>query len=281
MKSRRLGIGLLGLTAALLCPGNAQAGNGTVDPNGDITLNVHFTVPPLPDHVTQLEEQMTRANSILCDATDGKLRIKTVNVSIADGKEDSADIIWYPQGGRAFSTGNLGSGRVTVYRYGGTNSSMRGDVIAHELGHHILGLGDSYSMQRESWTCASGPSFDGELFQGRGNYFDRQLPGPDTERNHSIMQQAGAQVCARPTDGMSPGKINPMEFGDRGCLTDADCSGAFDVCPVRPMLMSELSAVNPDPVRGTGVNSCPAPLAGTEIAIRGRVELRPRRGRRR
>lgn len=143
--------------------------------------------------------------------------------------------VWlFPQGGRSFA--NILGGHVTLFREGSGYSS---GTIAHEFGHQLIGLGDSYREDiRLNLGCGMGPNFD---------------PGTFTATSNTIMQDAGS-ICRLP-DGRSLGELNPMwgsacdgTFGPLGCGTCTACAGLPSPpadtslrCDAAPLFASEFS----------------------------------------
>lgn len=218
---------------------------GTMN-NGLMEIGVTFLYPPTAAQLTSVKQQIQKASQILCDATDGQVRIKKAWLAEGGGAQDQGDIWIWPQGGRSgvsfyYSGAGLGTSgsHIDIFQDG-----IRGDIIAHELGHHAFGLGDQYDEQsRFGGACGIGPGFDAGW----------------NERAHSIMQQIGAQVCAV-ADPANPGLF--VGAGG-GCLTNADCA-AGQTCEA--VLMSELNvASNFDPLRGDN-NGCPAACTATDCS---------------
>ena len=135
---------------------------GRIDAAGNIDLVVN--VPRRPNgfqaqHTqTLMQQQFIGANQILCDATDGELRIRSVRQNFGAAGRRAADVWWVDRtGGRAhadLAPAKAGTpvtrfgtdwGHATVY--GGfwerpfdpvhrrAAVSMRSDILAHELGH--------------------------------------------------------------------------------------------------------------------------------------------------
>lgn len=256
---------LIALVALLLLtmgdPRSSWAASGSVDPDsGEMELNFHFRFPPSDQDIALVEEQAQRASELLCDASDGQMRIGKVNLMAGGASEPAGDIWYYPPGGLSRSA-SLGGGldqpqgRVHLTNGGleadGTpnpnGSGLRADVFAHELGHLVFGLLDQYDEQRRFGSaCGIGRSHE---------------TAGQTESSHSLMQQSGRQVCVTASD----------EQTARGCFGDADCK-AGESCPL-PLLSSELNVPeNYDLVRGDEVlaaDTCPAVEPGEVLAIRG------------
>jgi len=244
---------MLLLTLAVLAAGEAHAGAGKMDSDGTMDVEVFVRFPPTPAQLTVLKTQLQQASRILCDATDGQIRIQNARITGGGPAEEDGDIWVFAEPGRSgvsyFANGkNLGTrGRAIALFADG----VRGDVIAHELAHHAFGLGDEYDEQRR-WggPCGIGPGFD--------SFYD--------ERNHSIMQQIGTQMCVGPNYPPFNPRIGLTAFQD--CLGDGDCQ-AGNTC--RSVLMSELTvASNHDPKRGIGI--CPLPRATTHVVVRAQLD---------
>lgn len=309
-----------------ITPGNAAVTGDCDDPRtpdeeicrageraGDLRLEVNFRAPPLQPDFDQLVDQMKRGNKVLCDATDGQVRIRNVHVTVGESKQENGDIWWFPNKGRARTThGHLGhsDSHVEVFLYGWEpprdttitppralpETFMRGDVIAHELGHLVLGLFDEYSDPKP---CGGGPGFDQNL-QGEAGFrifgpsrWERPLPGPDSERSHTLMQNSGFQACARASDLFPPAFVKPGVWDFPMCLSAADCVGDpsdpsrnnwgfdppggrsdFSECPELPLLTTELATQqNYDLFRASfdqgsqGAPSCPGPKEARELVV--------------
>ncbi len=230
-----------------ISPGAAFAGGGSVDAAGGLDLNFHFRFVPTANDITTVQDQVRRVSRMLCDATEGRMRIDEVRLSAGGASEPAGDVWYFPPGALSRS----GSSGLPVHNEGNrislTYGAIRADVLLHELGHLVLGLGDQYDEQRRfGGPCGIGRSFD---------------PGSTDEQNHTIMQQSGYQQC-RTGGGV---------FTGVGCLRDADCN-AGETCPLSP-LMSEFSvAANFDLLRGDSVlppNTCPPPRPGDRLDLRG------------
>lgn len=287
----------------------AQAGDGSIDKDGNVDLTVSVRAPAGPDQLDLMQEQLTIANRVICDATDGQVRLRTITLTQGDSQQKRSDIWWFPNDSRAHSGGVLGHGTDHIEVFGGfaddnapvgvrTRTTMRGDVLAHEMGHLVLGLGDSYNGQTEKDGCGFGPCFDGagQAHRNRPANFSGIDPSTgtpvppelDTELNHTIMQEVGQQVCRRPGNGPAPFDDNPQFFVNQFCLEDDDCTlppfpesvfgtvtgvpngygtPIYTECSPLPPQASELSvSLNFDPLRETG-SACPQPQPGTELVI--------------
>lgn len=227
----------------------ALSGDGRViatPEGGELEFNVHFRFPPTVAHLDELEDWIQRGSVILCDATEGALRIGSTRLSTGGLSEGAADFWYYFGGaGRGHSSGapiHEPNRRFYLDR----DSSQGGAVIAHELGHLLLGLGDQYDEQRRfGRACGIGPSFD---------------DGAADERNHTLMQ-AGLQrpEACTPTGAGAPSGAT--------CYRDADCP-AGEICPLPPFSTELSVAANFDLLRGDNV-ICPANRAGNELVIDG------------
>jgi hypothetical protein len=231
-------------------PELAAAAGGSVDSaTGDVHVNFHFLFPPQAAEIDRVKEQSERASRLLCDATEGQMRIGSMRLTAGGAAESAGDVWYYPNGAvnRSRSGGAPihNNGNRTYLAYG----SIRSDVHAHEFGHLVFGLGDQYDEQRRfGGACGQGPAFD---------------EGATDERNHTLMQQQGFQRCV--TAG--------GERTANACYTDADC-GAGETCPL-PDLSSELAVEsNSDLLIGDEAldeDTCPESRSGSVISVGGYV----------
>lgn len=261
-------IGLAGSLFALGAPQPAKA--GSLDAAGNLSLEVNVQFPVSAAQRLVIQEQFERAQLQLCDATEGAVKIKQVRFTYGSENEESADIWWFNQPGRAYVRSRLEkNGKVVLFR-----SSISGDVIAHELGHLVLDLRDAYDEQERSGACGIGPSIE--------------LPGSTLTSitldavNNTMMQQADKQYCVNNANRTHGDLGNPY-LTPSECLTDADCAGftnrAYASNPSDPStarytrcsrapLSSELTvARNNDLIRGSGATQCPGPLAPNLLRI--------------
>ena len=156
---------ILSLLASLLAATALQAGDGRLNPDGTLDLQVNFRFPPITAQIEAVREQMRRANDTICDATDGQVRFGRIRLTAGGTDEDRANLWVYAEPGRSglsyyasgASLGTLGH-HITLF-----NDGIDGEVIAHELGHHAFGIGDEYA-ERQRWglgdPCGIGPTFD-------------------------------------------------------------------------------------------------------------------------
>jgi hypothetical protein len=73
MKEQRYIIITIILSLIALVPvRQVWAGEGRVDTDGTIDLEVNFRYPPTAAQITTVKEQVQRASAILCDTTDGR-----------------------------------------------------------------------------------------------------------------------------------------------------------------------------------------------------------------
>jgi hypothetical protein len=233
----------IALATAFGAAGAAWAGQGSIDSSqGTVDLEFNFRFVPTPSQLASAREQLQRTSGIFCDALDGQLRIGKVTLTAGGQREDQADFWFYAEPGRS-GVGNFADGsslvtpgnHITLY-----SSALAADVMTHELGHYILGLGEQYTEQRRYGSgCGIGPGFEG------GAVLD--------EQNHSIMEQTGTQRCATAA----------LTGSLRGCLVDTDCTVAGETC--RAVLMSEMSVPsNHDLLQG---NECRGPAATTQSEL--------------
>ncbi len=241
MRRRIISSGLA-LVTGFGAAGSAWAGQGVIDSSqGTVDLEFNFRFPPTPGQLTSAREQLQNASAVLCDALEGQLRIGKVTFTAGGPRQDQADFWFHPEPGRSSAPiFRDGSSLITPGQHITLLASgLQGDVLAHELGHYMLGLGDQYDEQRR-WGggCGQGPGFE---------------PGSIDEQNHSMMQQSGRLRCA--TAALT-GSLS-------ACLTDATCLTPGETC--RAVLMSELSvASNHDLLQG---NECRGAVATSQVSL--------------
>jgi len=231
------------LASAALLPGPAEAGRAWIeDPTGRAVLQVAFREPPSYEDLAEAQAALTRMAAIVCDATEGQIRIAQIHLVSSPASKDLA-ALWLHEGDAA-SGGPYDASGADLRRLGAhmdvfASARLRPDRLAHLLGHHAFGLGDQYDDQRRRGAvCGVGPGFE---------------PGRLDERNHSIMQGSGGMQCL---DGALLGQE---------CLRDDECAGS--AC--RPVLASEWStASNHDLLRGSG-DACPRPSPISRVRLGG------------
>ncbi len=223
----------------------SQAGSaGLEDPTGRAALQVSFRYTPTYQQLAEAQASLTHMAGLVCDATEGEVRIGEVRFTTSPADEELADFWFLPQAAR--SGGSYFADGSGLRRFGShmdvfSSAQARPDQLAHLFGHHAFGLGDQYDEQRRrGGACGVGPGFEAKDL---------------SEVNHSLMQSAGGMRCG---DGPLAGQ---------SCLRDDECGGS--VCTA--VLASELSvASNHDRVRGEG-GACPRPQALSRIQLRGRL----------
>lgn len=231
------------LAALVVGPGRSEAGRAWIeDPTGRMTLQVAFRQPPTYEDLAETQAALTRTAALICDATEGQVRIAQVRFAASPAAEDEAGV-WISEDAVA-SGGPYDADGGSLHRLGAhmdvfESARLRPDRLAHLLGHHAFGLGDEYDDQRRRGeACGIGPGFERARLD---------------EVNHSIMQSAGDMRC-----GEGPRR-------DLDCLRDDECSGAS----CRAVLGSEWStAVNHDLLRGDG-SACPHPGAISRVRLVG------------
>lgn len=157
---RPLAVALATVVAALSFPWAAKAGTGSIDPSsGELSLNVLLSYPPPQADIDTLSATLQQVSEILCDATEGQIRIGEVTIRSGGCESgdcqtgrDQADIWFSP-------TNNPGAGQSHVCVDGEPCSSLgrngsnvvlsryyldKPSGVAHELGHYVLNLADGY-----------------------------------------------------------------------------------------------------------------------------------------
>ncbi len=230
---------------------------------GDLYLTAYLAFPPTQAQIDYLEEQATRASRVLCDATDGMMRLRSIQWSTSQAIKEDADIWWYSD--QTPVSPHVNHMRLAPgHRVVNSISSARGDVFAHELGHLVFGLADSYVKPGGFGPAINGPArtlLDGTRYSvwteggepGNGLYPGLlTTPEPSAERAHTIMQQSAPQACVD-SSGSTPFQMDPIHsmYAEGYCwqtstspLGYGDCSAwpaGFSTCASISPLMSEFS----------------------------------------
>jgi hypothetical protein len=250
----QIGLGLSLVLATELAGAQSTPSRADRIEDGKFHLRFHFQYFPTDSDIAALRDQVERARTQLCDATDGAVKIGKVTLTVGQTNEEMGDV-WVLSGEGRSRSDTLG-GHVTLYREGGAYNSA---TLAHELGHCLLGLGDNYAEDNRAWNgCGMGPSFESSM---------------TTDRDNTIMQDSRA-LCLLP-DGRSLGELNPIwDFKCSGtCDPCLGCSGAEQgvalSCEPSQPLRSELSvAANFDPIHGSGATACPAVKPATGVSVK-------------
>jgi hypothetical protein len=246
MRLAALGTIAISAVAGLASP--SFAGRGSIeDPTGRTVLQVGFREPPTYEDLAEAQAALTRAAAILCDATEGQIRISQIRLVSAPASEDLAALWLHDE--EAASGGPYDATGADLRRLGAhmdvfASARLRPDRLAHLLAHHMFGLGDQFDDQRRRGsTCGVGPGFD----RGRMD-----------ETNHSIMQAGGGMQCR---DG-------PLIGQD--CLRDDECGGS----QCKAVLASEFSTpLNHDLERGGG-SACPRPSPASRVRLVGTLPVK-------
>lgn len=89
--ARRLVAATLLAAAAFGAPRVAVAGRAWIeDPTGRTVLQVAFREPPTYEDLAQTQAALTRMATIVCDATEGQIRIAQIRLVSAPASEDLA-----------------------------------------------------------------------------------------------------------------------------------------------------------------------------------------------
>lgn len=267
---------------------------------GDLYLTAHLAFSPTADQYVYLEEQATRASQLLCDATDGMMRIRSIQWSTSQAIKEDADIWWYPDQTPIHAHVNV-LGLAPGHRVVNSISSARADTFVHELGHLIFTLHDSYLKLGGFGPGINGParrSLDGTIYSvsteggppGNAGYpFLLTIAEPSAERAHTIMQQSGPQACVDST-GQNLFQKDPIHSyhaegycwqTDASALGYADCSAwPGTTCQAISPLMSEFSGRNVfDPITnmaGAGFSptvACPPPKETRQVVVQADIGL--------
>ncbi len=230
----------LALASLAALVGHDPARAGTLGTNGDLKLSANFRFAPTRAQLEEAKRSLVWFGRLLCDATEGQIHLRQVELNAGARFEDGADI-WYHAEPLIASVANNkwdGSGLVRRDSHITIGRTYLGDsdTMLHEFGHYAFGLGEQYAIVTSE--CGVGPGFEPALVD---------------ERNHTPMQNLGGGVAcaAGPRAGES-------------CTRDADCPQS--TC--RERLTSEFSVKqNHDLLRGDV--GCPGAKALSELRILG------------
>ena len=155
---RRKTVLALVLVSVLCIPALVEAGSGTVHEagmkQGQIDITIKFLYPPSAEDLQLVTQRMGDVSSILCDSTEGQMRLGTVLITGGSSvNEDLADVVIHSEDGQASASlclSGMGAcaaltqpgGVIHLYR-----SDLRAATLAHELGHLVFDLGDEYDDQ--------------------------------------------------------------------------------------------------------------------------------------
>jgi hypothetical protein len=218
-------------TIGMICaaPIPVFAGQGKVtqapvdpqDPNAkrplSVSMSVHVAFPASEIQTDDISSKLSKAARLICDATDGAVLIDQIELAHNGLSAQNADIIWYPQNQISqFVTHNndLPFGHPIAHVRVADQAAFR--VVAHEIGHLLFGLEDSYDRQRYfGGPCGVGPAID---------------EGFISPTNHTIMQAYNTK-CYDTLLGV---------YGAQ-CNYDIQCPGPTNSCYEFTDLASEFS----------------------------------------
>lgn len=211
----------------MLLPMAAHAGAGSLANDGSLDFQVNFRYPPTPAQIERMKTAIRDANTRICDATDGQVRLRNVRLTAGAVDEDRAGIwehVETARSGVSFSSdgsslGTLGS-HIDLFQGG-----VFGNVIAHELGHHAFGLGDEYDEQQRfsiNDSCGIGGCFG----------------GPMDARNATMMQDDGqTEFCVAANHDTARG--NNVACPPAVAATRINIDASLD--PMAPVLVFDSS----------------------------------------
>ena len=264
-------VAMLVATALLLSTGSLPAAAGEINDDGTLELGLSFRFPPTADEIAIAKEQLQRTSSLLCDATEGQMRISRVRLTGAALEERNADLWWHVTD-RFRSNAVFGPSLEAGTHINLSRPGILASTVMHELGHYLFGLGEQYDEQRRiGGACGIGPGFERSAM--------------DEQNNSIMMSSIFTQHCVIPTSSCSATVACPANFAcelSQGicyrpsrCFDDAECVSATGGAPgdqCVPLLNSEFStASNHDLLRGDNV-LCPTPIADSAIAFRAELD---------
>ncbi|MEO1087372.1 MAG: hypothetical protein AAFY88_24305, partial [Acidobacteriota bacterium] len=143
-----------------LAPQNLQAGEIRPGSPVEMEIDVHVMAPPIGDELDILEQNLKEAAMMICDVTDGRVKVTDFRLDSSDFASDEADIFVWPAGTPLKA---LVTGAPAPFSYGRKariNIDEKPGTIGHELGHLLLGLKDQYNHDHESVECGRAYSLD-------------------------------------------------------------------------------------------------------------------------
>lgn len=205
------------VAAVVLCLGclatPLHAGDGSLAGDGTLNLTVNLRFPPTPEAIDGITDAIRRANLILCDATDGEVRMGEVRLTAGAIDEQYADVWVSPMVGRARAAVRIVGGEVepglgvegdhvTLFR--GARGGWSGATLAHELGHYVFALGEQYDSQGRDCPASGRHCGIGIGFEETGS--------AALDPAHNSIMQSGDFRCSR-------------TLSSRPCNFDSDCPG--------------------------------------------------------
>ena len=221
------------------------------------------------------------------------MRIRRVTFSASEYGKSDADVWILPASDRAYNGGNLGAdGQVVIYNhdcpfpicmdfwdsnFGASRGAFGWDgfLLAHELGHYVFRMGDSYEEQRRIDTgCGIGPSLDVSPDPGNAAFT------LDTGVNNTIMQGPG--FFCLDNNQRNHNEVDPELWFAQPCRDDADCNiftfggaggAGFRTCGIPQTELSfqdnhDLRVGSFDPGTNAFTGVCPGARAGHFVQIR-------------
>jgi hypothetical protein len=73
--------------------------------DGSLSLHFNFRAPPTTPEVSELQDQIRRAQMILCDATDEQIKLNQVRMTVGAAARESADVVMVATLGRSYALG--------------------------------------------------------------------------------------------------------------------------------------------------------------------------------
>lgn len=257
------------VAGALLVSLAWQSLAGATEPmvkDGQFHLRLHYQYLPTNTEIASLLSTVEQARMQLCDATDGQAKIGGVTLSFGAASEQDGDVWLMPLTGRSYANLN----HVTLFREG---TGYSNETLAHELGHYLFRLKDSYREDIRANGCGQGPNFDEWI--APLTVAPDQFTGAMSPVDNTIMQSAVARC--RLLDGRSLGDLNPdWEQPCRGDLDCYDCTACAGL-PSPPASIQTVCGTNYsseftvednfDMTPGTG-GVCPAPAPAQYLFVR-------------
>ena len=200
----------------------------------DLTIWVGYPVDAT--EAAALTTWLEQTNDRLWDSSDGQVRLGTVTLTASAAERDSADVWLLPFDGRAgVSTWHNGTSledatkHITMYQ-----DSLSSNVMVHELGHYVFGLGEEYV---EGATVGNNCAVGGRRIGACAG-----LSSAPTDQTWCVMQQNNSysEFCVAGNHDPDVGNFDQVDLADFDCpeigaladldTTVADAYGAYWWC---------------------------------------------------
>lgn len=148
----------------LLPQSTAEAGKltqATTNDPIDVTIDIHVGWAPTQTDIDEFEDKLIEASHMICDATDGAVRITQFNLENSEYSSVNSDMYIFPDGSFSRSLVNGEPPFGIKPRMLMTHANSSAGTWGHEFSHLLFGLKDQYDDQDFGGTaCGIGPTYD-------------------------------------------------------------------------------------------------------------------------